>query len=221
MTSPDSARPIVRALVISFIVAVVSSVPWAQSIDETTKPVALSALEACGRLGNEQNVKSMGFNSLEEVSKASLGGAIPVCQVKLKDLRNYTTSVDPMDLITTTNKVIYPILVNAQLRSAITLERGPEMWKATRYGGVNLTRLLIKSMALTSETSKSTQSNQFTIEIPAFNMVFTAYKRTNELFLLPIINDRRLKLTNGTPLSARDLFNRLVPVAERYNGKPM
>jgi hypothetical protein len=84
---------------------------------------ATESLSTFRQLVNAQNYKELGFESAEEVAKATLGEPIPVLVVSLNQLRQYEPGSDPNKLLTDFNQIHYPVMVGDQVRSAILVDQ--------------------------------------------------------------------------------------------------
>ena len=105
-----------------------------------TKDVATRALETLHQIGKQDNFKTLGFESSDEMAGATLEEPMVVLMVELEDLRGYQAGSDPNKLLKPINKVIYPVSAKERVRSSITLQKGKEGWKASDFGGGNFAR---------------------------------------------------------------------------------
>jgi len=173
---------------------------------------ATQALATFPKLITADNYQAMGFQSVDEVSRATLGDPLPVFRVRLDQLQQYQPGSDPEKLLIDGNRVIYPVTVDQQVRSSIVVEGSNNDWKATNMGGPNL----IKSLAQVRK-----ERTDFVVQVPALSLYFVARRVENQLTLTPIIKDPRFEsFVPGRALSADQVFTAVLPAAKAHNGLP-
>src|SRR5712692_6319265 len=165
-----------------------------QPAEIETRSIAAQSVMSLRKLINEQNYKAMGFTSPKEVESATLNEPMSVTMVRLDDLRVYQHGDDAGKIVKALDKVIYPVSANGEVRSSITLEKVKGAWKATSFGGPNLTKLLTKARKESSEATHLTLASYFVVELPALNAYFVAHRSENKLMLTAVLNDPTLKL---------------------------
>jgi hypothetical protein len=186
-----------------------------------TKDVATRALETFQQIGKQDNFKSLGFESSDEMAGATLGEPVAVLMVELEDLRGYQAGSDPNKLLKPINKVIYPVSVKERVRSSIVLQKGKEGWKASDFGGGNFARLVATAREQSAKTTNLPVNAFFVVQVPALNAYFLGFREQGKLKLSSLVDDPTLKLSAGAARPAEEVFGELTSFARKYNGLPM
>jgi hypothetical protein len=174
---------------------------------------ATNGLGVLQKLVTEQNFRGLGFDSADQVKQAQLGEPFAVYDVGLDQLKQYKTGTDPNSLLTKSSRQIYPVTVGGEVKSSITITHKEDGYLATSFGNADI----VKSLSRYRQTG----SGDFVIRVPAFDMYYLGRRADNKLLMVPIIDDSRLKLKPGEPVSADSVLEQLVPLANAYNGLPM
>ena len=185
------------------------------------KGVAIQALATLQELGRRTTFKEMGFETIQEMADAKLDEPFFVFMVELNDLRAYQAGSDPNKLLKPTDKVIYPVSANAQVRTSIILRKGKEGWKTSDMGGGNLARLASQARDASAKATNLALPDFFMVQIPALNTYFVGYRQETKLMLAPLIDDPNVNLKAGASLPAEQVFDQLHSLAEKHNGLPM
>lgn len=192
-----------------------------QAQEEPTFTDAQSAanqsLATFRKLVNAQNFKELGFESADEVANAALGQPIRTSMVKLDQLKAYKAGDDPNRLLSDLNKVYYPVTVQNNVRSAITVEEANGKWKATGFGPANLA----KQIARAKTVAGAAEADAILVHVAPFNLYFTGHRADGRLMLTPVSDYPSFNLKAGASLSADEVFRSLVPFAQQYNGLPI
>jgi hypothetical protein len=174
------------------------------------------------KIVTEQNFKTMGFESVDEVTSATLGQPIHVYMVRLDDLRAYKQGIDPNTLLKSLDKEIFPVSVNEQVRSSVMVEKVGDKWNVTSFGAPKLIKLLSKARKDISDTTGVPLNSCFAVHVAALNTYYIGHRaENNKLMLTTILDDSTLKFPAGKTIPAEDVFAALVPVAQQYNGLPL
>jgi hypothetical protein len=162
---------------------------------------------------DDEYAKALGFASAQEAGRATLGVPLPILMSRLYWLKQYTPGGDPQSFIKDTGSRIYPLRVSGKVKSSLTAtkSRKTNRWRTTRWGSPKLIGLL--------ERRRGPQSNMVLFISPQ-NPLGLRFLGENQglLLLTPIEDIPRLGLTAGQQLSVNELFLRLLPVANEYNG---
>ena len=170
------------------------------------------ALGVLQKLVNDQNYKAMGFDSADEVKQAQLAQPLTVYNIGLEQLKGYKTGANPDSLLTKNSETIYPVTVNGQVKSSVSVVQKSGGYEPSSFGNA----AIVKSLAGYRQSE-----NDFVVRVPAFNMYFLGRRVENRLLLIPIVEDPRLKVRAGEPVPAETVLEQLVPIANSYNGLPM
>ena len=193
-----------------------------QKSNEPPKPpspqpqeAATTAIGVFQKMVNAENFRSLGFDSADQVKQAQLGAPLAVFDVGLDQLKTYKAGVDPNTLLVQSSKTLYPVTVDGQVKSSVTISHKESGYQASSFGNAEI----IKSLSRYRQTQAA--SGDFVVRVPAFNMYYLGRRVENRLVLIPIVDDPRLKLKPGEAVSVETVLDQLVPLANAYNGLPM
>ena len=173
---------------------------------------ATNAIAILQKLVNEQNYKSLGFQSLDEVKQAQLGNPMEVFNVGLDRLKGYQAGTDPNNLLSPSAETIYPVTVGGSVRTGVTIVHKEQGYEPSSFGNADIVKRL----------SSYRQNNaEFAVRIPAFNMYFVGRHVETRLVLVPIVADPRLKVQEGEATPIEVVVDQLRPYVDAYNGLPM
>ena len=174
-----------------------------------------SAIGVLQKMVTEQNYRALGFDSVDQVKQAQLGSPFSVFEIGLNQLKEYKPGISPDTLLTPSSKTIYPVTVNSEVKSSVTISHKDNGYQASSFGSADI----IKS--LSRYRRAEAQGNDFVVRVPAFNMYYLGRHVNSRLLLVPIIDDTRLKLKTGEAVPAETVLEQLVPLANSYNGLPI
>ena len=200
---------VVLALIALVIASRVPSLARPSQQAKDPDEAARLALENFRTLVNKSNYKDLGFQSLDEVKKATLGPSLQVFMVGLGQLKEYQPGQDPQKLFIEIGRVIYPVMVDDQLRTSLEVEKSGEEWQGTSFGNPNLIQMLSRVRQ---------EKTDFVVWIPALNLYFIGSKPTGELLLVPVLDDPQLKLFAGKAIPAGEAFAQILPTAKEHDG---
>lgn len=191
-----------------------------QKSNEPPKPPAAQPQEAATtaigvlqKMVTESNFRSMGFDSADQVKQAQLGSPYAIYDVNLEQLKGYKTGSDANALLTQSSRTLYPVTVNGEVKSSVTINHKETGYQASSFGNAAIIKAL-------SRYRQGTDGD-FVVRVPAFNMYYLGRRAEKQLLLIPIIDDPRLKLKPGEPVKAETVIDQLVSLANSYNGLPM
>lgn len=195
-----------------------------QSSSQSTPPpsfgdaqsAAQRGLETFRRLVTSANFKELGFESMDEVSSASLGAPNQVFSVGLEQLKSYQPGGDANRMLADAGRTIYPVMVRDQARASITVEQKNGKWTATGFGDPKLARQIS-----TTTKSVSAQGAPMIVHVLPFNLYFVGSRSDNRLMLTPLGDYSAFNVKTGATLSADEVFTALAAFAKNYNGLPM
>jgi hypothetical protein len=184
------------------------------------QPAAQGALKNFSQMVTTENYRQMGFEFPEEVRSATLGTPIQDFIVRLDRLKKYEPGSKPDELLTVTNQFIYPVLVKDEVRSSITIAKTKESWQAVSFGGPNFVKLVVTNLMESSKVTGFDYSSYFIVRVPALNLFFLGFRANNELMLVPLRDDARLKFKAGASMKAKEVFSTILPDAKAHDGLP-
>jgi hypothetical protein len=173
---------------------------------------ASSAIRTFQQLVTEQNYRSLGFESVDEVQSAALGQPLALYTIGLEQLKAYRQGTDANSLLTPSADTLYPVTANGQVRSSVTVTKVEGGYRASSFGNSEVVKALSKYREA---------ATAFAVRLPALNLYYLAQRVENKLLLTPVADDSRLKLPAGKAVPAEEVVNQLVPIANAYNGLPM
>ena len=164
----------------------------------------------------KQNYREMGFESLAELDRMAPGVPMQVFMVPLDKLQGYQAGMASEPLLVDTRHTLYPVLVDAQARSSITMSEVGGNWKAVAFGSPKLIRSLSAARAAVASAAGVPAASVFLIEVPALNLHVLGCRAGGTTMAAGLKDD------GGTaplrPLSA--VLADLVPYAKAHDGLP-
>jgi len=167
------------------------------------------------KLVTEQNYRSLGFESLDEVKEAQLGQPMAVSNIALDKLKSYRQGTDANTLLAASPETIYPVTVRGSVRTSVTIVHKEAGYEPASFGNAEIVKALVRYR------QPDAGPNEFVLRIPAFNMYYVARRVENRLTVIPIVEDPRVKAKAGEPIPVETLLDQLRPLADSYNGLPM
>lgn len=192
-----------------------------QHVAAKVEPRALESLGVFkALLAAKQNYRQMGFESADDASRMTLGTPMRVYMVPLDRLRNYAAGTDPDTLLMDTRHFLYPVRVDNQTRSSLTMAELRGEWKAVSFGSPTMIRSICDARMTSVGVSGMATVEHFLVEIPALNSYFLGHRQSGVLKLAPIADDARLNFKSGIPQPAAQVFMALVPLAKAHDSLP-
>ena len=155
-----------------------------------------------------------GLHGLREgdAANATLGQKYDVYMIGLDRLRDYQAGGSATNLLARTPDTLFPVLVNGEVRSSITVTQESGGFTASAVGAV-------PSIQAASRTERS--PDDFLVRVPALGFEFIGRRADGRVFLVLTTPDPRLRLRAGAETPAETVLEQLVPIAQAYNGEPM
>ena len=216
-----------------FVILGLISLTWGCSVSQQhpSSEAASKGVETFKLLVDEDNFRQMGFESLEEVDNIELAEFIPVATLSLNKLKTFkkgdlpaslVDNYEPGDgrdaLVDKVDEVIYPVLVDGEVRSSLVVTRGRDGWQVTSYGD----DAFVKAMREVEDTiiadKELTYSDFSVAEVPAMYVAFTAYREDETLMLTPIYDSQEYDFKAGKTEPGEDLLVKLSDFAQDYDG---
>jgi hypothetical protein len=165
-------------------------------------------------LVDEQTYEGFGFDSLKEVKDAELGRPMAVFYVPPDRLRDFYAGQDAAGLLVRSPEAIYPLSVNGQVRSSITVvQTGEEAYRAAGFGD----GLLVKRL---SSYRSNDASDEFVVHVLGLHMYFLGGTGQEGFTLTPIEDDGRIELRAGHRYEADVVLQRLGQIARELYPEP-
>lgn len=213
-------RILISLFIALSLMALQASAQDTKGLIQEIQPVAQRSLETFSQLITKDNYRQMGFESPEEVRSATLGTPIQDFMVQLDRLKKYESGSRPDELLTATSQVIYPVLVKDKVRSSITISKTKESWQAVSFGGPNFVKLVSSTLMESSKVTELDYSSYFIVRVPSLNLFFLGFRSNNELMLVPLMDDTKLKFKAGVSMKAERVFSTILPDAKAHDGLP-
>jgi hypothetical protein len=195
-------------------------------LNETIVPLLTAKAEP--RTGGLTHAQELGFDT--GIKGATVRETpFSILEVRLNDLRNFVPSKESTIPLVFTNQLLFPVEVNNQVKSSITLRYTPNIpgkteqkenkvgWQLARWGQPKLIQLLTKEEAHLA-SQKPTAQSRFLLKIPALNRIFLGYHDNDVIRLIPLVNDHIF--TTGESYSAHDVFKWLSTEAKNMDESP-
>jgi hypothetical protein len=181
------------------------------SASQDAQTSATQGLETLKQMVNANNYQGMGFNSVQDAAAVTLGEPLPIYRIGLDQLKVFKRGDDPQKLLADDKRILYPVLVNGQATSSISVEAKNDGWRATDFGNANLMKAIARVQPAKGD---------FFVQIPALKVYFVGHIADNTLILTPTLDDPRFQFAAGKPLPADVALLAIQPTAQTYNGLP-
>jgi hypothetical protein len=167
------------------------------------------------------NLTRIGFKSASEANSAVLGKPIQEYIVGLDQIKGFSPKQNPEQLLTKTNTVLYPLLINRRVHSAIRIRQIGQEANTVSIGNANLVKMIASLQA--DDSNLRSQNNETTpaIRVPALGLYFLTRQDGKVLKLTSVFDVPSLGLVKGKYESATDIFARLAQAVAKGNGLPM
>jgi len=184
---------------------------------EEARPAAERALPVMLKLDSEL----LGFGSLDEASRATLGTPISVHYYWKRTLRD-KRSADPEQLLAFEDEVVFPVEVGSETRSAITMKKRNGFWNAAAFGGAEEARA-IDDIRKRHVGEKGRQlTGHFLVRAPEYYLLFVGhYDDQNKLILASAFDDDQLGIKAGSEMPAEEVVSILRREAPNLGGGPL
>ena len=155
----------------------------------------------------EDNYTLLGFRSADEAESATLGMPLTMYLVPLDQLQAFEADASPSDLLHDSEIVLYPVLVDNTIRSAVSIQHSDDGWTPVAFGNVTL----IQAIAETD-----LQEGDFIVQVPALGLYFVGARSDDELLLTSIV-ETAYDIPVGRPVNASEVFSILQPAAQEVD----
>ena len=161
---------------------------------------------------DEEYARSLGFNSADEVRRSHLGNPLHLYRISLDKLKEFNKTRDPLrETAIQTNVLMYPLWVDGQARSVITVRSSPsgKQWRPTGAGYGEFILLVEKHR---------TPGADIVILVSDLGLKFLATRIESDFQLIPLSERKNFKRSPGPPaLSARETFAKLSEQVSEYD----
>jgi len=197
---------------------------WAQvkpaEVPKEAHDEAERYLPVVRKMVTAETYRRLGFESVEEASRASLEKPMRVLMVRLDRLREYRPETRIAEMFEDTDEVRYPISVDGQVRASVVMRRIDGKWQVAKFGRPMLTRALTAAIRKHMAETQAPAGAFFEVEIPALNLDFAGRDAGNRILLTTTAEDSRFGLKPDEEIDAQELFARIAPYARDLKTGP-
>jgi hypothetical protein len=186
-----------------------------QGIVKESRAPAEKALKQLRELATKENFKSLGFESLEELSAAELGRPLPVLIVRLDELREYKPKGDAYKLLHPIPKVVYGVNVKGEPRCGVEVQKRDGKWEASALGIAGPARQYV--LAVKKQAEKDRGTAFFLVKVLALNETYLGYQ-TDQGVKLVHVRQQAEEKDKVEARPASDVLAELVKLAKEHDG---
>lgn len=218
MTS--SANVLVQVITLAALGSVYPPAAFSQALvtlaPETATAAAAKSLGTFRSIsGSGSHALSLGLDAPGEASKASVGEAVVDYMIGLNPLRDWD-GADAMALLRPTGQFVYPITIDGETKSSVTIAQVKGEWVAAAFGSP--TEAKARSSVKDSQSQGPGASKEYAqVRIPALRATFLASQGPGGLEFTPLTSRPEVGLIAGQPASATEVLRRLQPIAKRID----
>lgn len=217
-------RSLIPVLLASLALSAFAQQPRIQALraplEKQAFQIGAQSLSAFQSVVTSKNYQQMGFKSAGEVKSARLGVPLPVFMVRLDDLRAYKSGIDPHTLLRDLDRVVFPVLVNDEVRSSVTIEKRNGRWQGTGFGAPKFALAFESARQVSASANSVPPLAHAMVHVAALNRHYLAHRSNGRLMLTTIADDPILRLRAGRTIPADQIFLALAPIARTHDGQP-
>jgi hypothetical protein len=177
---------------------------------------AEQALKQLVQLATQDNFKTLGFESLEEVKDAELGRPLPVIMVRLDELREYKKGDDTYKLLHPIPKVMYAVNVKGATRCGVEVQKRDGKWESSSFGIAGPARHYADAVKKQAAEDRATVF--FLIKVLALNQTYLAYQTERGEARLIEVSQQVEANQKVEARPAADVLAELVKEAKEHDG---
>jgi hypothetical protein len=190
------------------------------------RPTDAAAAAAMGftslkELVSQENYASLGFQSVDEVAKAKLGGPISVYMIQYDELSKLDPKAEPKTALHNLKQSLFPVFVGGSVRAAIVVRQAADgTWDVVSMGDAAIAKLLEDAKA--AHAKSSNQKHEYMlIKVPALYQMFLAHTDgAGKMHFVTVQEDKALgSAKQGEARPARTVLDLLTTLAK--NTKPL
>jgi len=178
---------------------------------------AKKALEALPALVTKDTFSGMGFRSIEEASRATLGTPIRRRTVGYDKLLNYKAGTPLAQLFESREEFIYPVLVGQDVRTSIVVAGNASGWQITSVGDRYLANIISNARQTTPGTPPRTDIEL--VSMPGINFDLVSFSEGGQAVLQPTRDLPEAKLFTGRSVKADDALIAISNYAKEFDRK--
>ena len=178
------------------------------------------SLQAVQHLATAKTFRDLGFLSLEEAGRATLGAPLWDYMVRLDRLSRYKPNDDPAELLEDKGTVRYLVLVGEEVRTGVVVRKIGNEWTVESAGRPALTKALAAAATSASKAVGAAPTTQFVVSIPALQLYFVGRVQEGRLVLTSAVNAPQYGVKAGQTVAASELFAQLSEFAKQHPTGP-
>lgn len=151
---------------------------------------------------HEMYAQALGLSTASETLVAELGIGLRTYDVPLIKLETFQATDDPVSLLLDVHEIIFPVLVEGQPRSSLTITESEQGkgWRVLKKGRSTLIRLI-------EQYRTSNEDNLVVISAIGLRFLSKGNQTDQgELVLIPLADGPTIEIRAGKPILARKLF---------------
>jgi hypothetical protein len=188
---------------------------------EKATALAYKSMDDLVALARQVDVRTLGFDNLDQVMAAKPGQPINDVMVRLDELKDYRPGDPAAPLMRATGRLIYPLEVDRATRSSVVLSSTrSQSWSVESFGGSNHIRIVTEQRRALANKQGRAEREFFQVRIPALNLVFMGMEKDAEVFLSPLFDAPSYGLEKGKIYPAAMVLEKLIDAALRHTGEP-
>lgn len=172
---------------------------------------ALALLEG---LIEDSHAVDLGFDTTSQVAAAELGTPIELHYVHFGSLQAHDNTQPASSLLVDGEERVYPVLVNGEVRSSVSLTRQGANWAVASLGNPAYTTAFHELRAEHAAQSGRDLDSYSLVAIPSINQLYVAHTADDELMLTSVFDHTTFAVEAGATRTGGDLFASLSETAQ-------
>jgi len=171
---------------------------------------------------NDKNFTKFGFRSLDEAKRARLGEPYRVAIIGLRQLKDYKPGGGAKMLLTDAHTVLFPVLVDGQVRTKLEVVQKAGRLVPGEFGGtrtVQIVEEVASALPKLLETRHvTTAAKPILVKVPALFAQFLYVETPSGEFLIPaMIQPQRFELQNSVLYTSDAVLTKLAEAAKQVD----
>ena len=187
------------------------------SIPDQVSVAANKSLETFRALAaGPEDTRTLGLNAPGEASQADVGSPMADFMIDLTALKNWDGN-DPTKLLRATGQYVYPINVDGETRTSVTIAKVRGEWKPAIFGSPDEAQARSQVRKSVASNAPGGGSPIVQVRVPAFNAVFVAQQTKDQLDFTPLESLPDLGIKAGDTEPAKQVLLKLQPIAKEMD----
>jgi hypothetical protein len=178
---------------------------------EASREAASRALEVVAVLADPV-LEKLGLGAAGVQREVALGEPIPVFQLNVSHLQGLPKGGDLTRLLTRSDEMFYPISIDGEVVSSVTVEKHDDGWTMTAIGQSHLTAKLLQLQRVL----KLTGERVVAVNVPAMYQMFLVEASAKAPIFIPVYDVPVLKLLEMQTIGGSELFDKLRTLLEGF-----